>query len=144
MTGFLLKTPDNATIRFKYYTEEAPITSMEFSKLLPFSLMFIHARISGQEIWNDSSPILDIIQENASVFTKPGEVVYGPLKPFRVKTSNCMGIYYGEGKGLDSANIFAKVFDEDLGLLKNLGEKVWKEGMQKVSFEKLDLYMDIE
>ena len=48
-----------------------------------------------------------------------------------------MGIYYGEGKGLDCCNIFAKVFDEDMDLLRSLGEKVWKQGIEKLSFELL-------
>ena len=138
MKGFIIKTKDKQIIRFKFYLEEAPITSNAFAKLLPFTRTFYHARVSGQEIWIDNAPQLDIIQENASVFTEPGEVVYGPLKPKRTKTSNCMGIYYGEGKGLDCCNIFAKVFEEDRSLLKSLGDKIWKFGTQEISFEILD------
>lgn len=138
MSGFILKTADNTVIRFSYYNKDAPNTAAAFSKLLPFSRKFMHARVSGQEIWNDDAPVLDIIQENASVFTVPGEVVYGPLNPARVKTSNAMGIYYGEGNGMDSANIFAKVLDEDLELLQQLGIKIWKEGMQELRFEQKD------
>lgn len=137
MKGFKLITSDNKIIRFNYYSDVALVTSNAFSKLLPFSRTFMHARVSGQEIWIDNAPPLDIIQENASVFTVPGEVVYGPLKPTRTMTSNCMGIYYGEGKGLDACNIFAKVFDEDMDLLKSLGESIWKNGTQEIKFEKL-------
>ncbi|HAB51469.1 MAG TPA: hypothetical protein DCE80_04715, partial [Ignavibacteriales bacterium] len=79
MRGFIIKTQDNKIIRFKFYLEEAPVTSNAFAKLLPFTRMFFHARVSGQEIWIDNTPQLDIIQENASVFTEPGEVVFGPL-----------------------------------------------------------------
>ena len=137
MKGFLVKTPDNVIIRFKYYSEVAPVTAEAFASLLPFKRSFMHARVSGQEIWIDDAPVLDIIQENASVFTEPGEVVYGPLNPIRTKTSNCMGIYYGEGKGLDCCNIFAKVFDEDLILLKKLGENIWQSGTKELFFESL-------
>ena len=137
MEGFILKTDDRTTIRFRFYNQDAPITSKAFSTLLPFTRTFFHARISGQEIWIDNAPQLDIIQENASVFTEPGEVVFGPLKPARTKTSNCMGIYYGEGKGLDCCNIFAKVYDEDMPLLQTLGNSIWKHGMQEVTFERL-------
>lgn len=137
MTGFKLITADERTIRFKYYTAEAPVTCAAFDQLLPFTRQFFHARVSGQEVWIDNAPPLDIIQENASVFTEPGEVVYGPLNPKRAKTSNCMGIYYGEGRGLDCCNIFAKVYDEDAGLLKTLGDSIWKHGTQLVTFEKL-------
>lgn len=135
MSGFVLKTT-NITIRFKLYEAEAPETCKAFCGLLPFSETFYHARVSGQEIWIDKAPTLDIIQENASVFVEPGEVVYGPLMPSRAKTSGCMGIYYGEGKGLDACNIFAKVVDEDLGLLRKLGEDIWMNGMQKITFDK--------
>jgi len=137
MTGFVLKTSNKTIIRFKYYDTDAPITCTAFDALLPFSKTFFHARVSGQEIWIDNAPTLDIMQENASVFTEPGEVVYGPLKPARTKTANCMGIYYGEGKGLDCANIFAKVYDEDLHLLATLGDEIWRNGTQNIHFEKL-------
>jgi len=135
MSGFMLKTKDDKTIRFNYYLEAAPVTAKAFAGLLPFTCTFIHARVSGQEIWTDNVPPLDIIQENASVFIEPGEVVFGPLKPLRAKTSNCMGIYYSEGRGLDSCNIFAKVIDEDMPPLKALGDAIWKHGEQEVVFE---------
>jgi len=137
MQGFKLITSDNNIVRFKFYTEEAPVTCSAFINLLPFNRIFMHARTSGQEIWIDNAPELDIIQENASVFTLPGEVVYGPLKPERAKTSNCMGIYYGEGKGLDACNIFAKVFDEDMDFLKSLGNNIWMNGTQNLTFQLL-------
>jgi hypothetical protein len=136
MTGFLLQTA-NLSIRFKYYTHEAPETCKTFDALLPFKRTFMHARVSGQEIWIDDAPPLHAIQENASVFTNPGEVVYGPANATRAKTVNCMGIYYGEGKGLDTCNIFACVFDEDRELLTQLGESIWKHGVQELSFRKI-------
>lgn len=134
MQGFILKTNDGEMIRFRFYPD-APVTAAAFADLLPFSRTFMHARISGQEFWIDDAPVLDIIQENATVFTAPGEVVYGPAKPARTRTANCMGIYYGEGKGLDAANVFAKVVDEDMPLLRALGEKIWKAGVQELRFE---------
>gem|GEM_PF-402258 len=138
MPGFTLKTADQIIIRFGYYDNDAPVTSKAFDSLLPFTRTFMHARVSGQEIWIDNAPSLGIIQENASVFTEPGEVVFGPLKPSRAKTSNCMGIYYGEGRGLDACNIFAKVFDEDMDLLKTLGEDIWKNGVKEILFERME------
>ena len=138
MTGFIIKTKDSKIIRFNYYKEVAPETVSAFNMQLPFTRTFIHARVSGQEFWIDNAPELDIIQENASVFTEPGEVVIGTLKPTRTKTSKCMGIYYGEGKGLDCCNIFGKVLKEDLSLLEELGNKIWRQGEQELTFEKLD------
>jgi Protein of unknown function (DUF3830) len=135
MTGFTITTPDKKVIRFRFYDQEAPVTSNAFAALLPFSRTFMHARVSGQEVWIDNAPALDIIQENASVFTEPGEVVYGPIKPTRTKTSNCMGIYYGEGRGLDCCNIFAKVFEEDRQLLTALGNDIWLNGKLELVIE---------
>ncbi len=137
MNGFKLTTTKGLSIRFEYYTDAAPITCAAFASLLPFTRTFYHARVSGQEIWIDNVPPLDIIQENASVFTIPGEVVFGPSKPARVKTTNCMGIYYGEGKGLDACNIFARVIAEDAAKLTVLGDDIWQNGKQEIAVEGL-------
>ncbi len=91
MAGFKIITEQGKEIKFEFYLEDAPLTSIEFYKILPFTRTFYHARVSGQEIWINNVPQLDIIQENASVFTIPGEVVFGPTKPIRTKTANCFG-----------------------------------------------------
>jgi hypothetical protein len=133
MKGFIITTTGKTTIRFEFYLDSAPVTSKAFIELLPFTRTFYHARVSGQEIWTDSVPPLDIIQENASVFVEPGEVVFGPSKPLRAKTADCFGIYYGEGKGLDACNIFAKVVDSDKQKLADLGNSIWKNGSQELT-----------
>jgi hypothetical protein len=137
MNGFTLRADNRAPIRFLFYLDSAPQTCQAFALLLPFTRIFVHARTSGQEVWTDDSPPLDVIQENASIFTEPGEAVIGPCRPLRTRTANCMGIYYGEGKGLDACNIFAKVFDEDLGKLRDLGMAIWTQGAREIHFEGL-------
>jgi len=138
MEGFQIVTPENHVIRFRYYNEEAPITVNAFARILPFALSFYHARTSRQEFWRAEAFKFDIVQENSSIYTEPGEVVLGPLKPKRNKAGGGgIGIYYGEGRGLDGANIFAKVYDEDLPALKILGEMIWKKGEQELRFETL-------
>lgn len=137
MNGFKISIPESQEIRFEFYLDVAPITSKAFFNILPFTKTFYHARVSGQEIWIDDVPQLDIIQENASVFVQPGEVVFGPKKPIRAKTANCFGIYYGEGKGLDACNIFAKVIESDRQKLLELGNKIWKNGCLELTFSAL-------
>lgn len=137
MNGFLLRTTDNQTIRFRFYNDAAPVTSAAFLKTLPFSRTFLHARVSGHEIWIDDAPSLNIIQENSSIFAEPGEIVIGPANPARNKIANCMGIFYGEGRLLDGGNIFGKVVEEDLNLLKTLGETIWQQGAQELTFEEM-------
>jgi hypothetical protein len=138
MTGFIITTADKQEIRFECYLDNAPVTSKAFAGILPFTRTFHHARVSGQEIWIDDVPQLDIIQENASIFTEPGEVVFGPARPKRTKTANCFGIYYGEGKGLDACNIFAKVVESDKQKLMDLGISIWKNGSQDLTISALD------
>lgn len=138
MTGFKITTQGGQEIRFEFYPDSAPVTSNAFKTILPFTRTFNHARVSGQEIWIDDVPKLDIIQENASVFTEPGEVVFGPAKPIRTKTANCFGIYYGDGKGLDACNIFAKVIDSDKQKLIDLGNDIWKNGSQELTLSLMD------
>jgi len=138
MQGFKIISKDHVEIHFKFYLEEAPVTCKAFQEIIPFTRVFYHARVSGREIWIDDVPNLDIIQENASVFAEPGEVVVGPSRPTRVKTSNCFGIYYGQGKGLDAANIFARVVDADVKKLEELGDRIWKNGPQELRIEALN------
>jgi hypothetical protein len=132
--GFKITTSSGVEIRFEYYEADAPVTVAAFRSLLPFTLRLKHARFSGEEIWADDAPPLKIIQENASVFTNAGEVVYGPDAPLRTRTRNCIGIYYGEGKGLDAANIFAYVNVHDRKLLAELGNKIWLHGAEELTF----------
>lgn len=139
MTGFKITTLDGQEIKFEFYLDAAPVTSTAFKSILPFTRTFNHARVSGQEIWIDDVPKLDIIQENASVFTVPGEVVFGPTKPGRTKTANCFGIYYGDGKGLDACNIFAKVFESDKQKLIDLGNRIWKNGSQELTLSQIEI-----
>lgn len=137
MTGFSIQAEGQPVIRFHFYNDSAPRTSEAFWNMLPFSRTFFHARISGQEIWTDDAPKLDIPQENSTVIADPGEIAIGPINPQRNKVAGLMGIFYGDGKLVDGSNIFARVFDEDLPLLKELGEKIWKQGARELKFEKL-------
>lgn len=93
MTGFKITTQEGNEIRFSFLIDEAFITYAPFKRILPFTRTFNSARISGQKIWIEDAPQVDIIQENSSVFTEPGEVVFGRSKPIRTKTAYCFGIY---------------------------------------------------
>ncbi|HZL10934.1 MAG TPA: DUF3830 family protein [Prolixibacteraceae bacterium] len=138
MIGFKIITSDSQELKFEFYLDTAPVTSKAFIDILPFTRTFHHARVSGHEIWIDNVPKLDIIQENASVFIEPGEVVFGPAKPTRAKTANCFGIYYGDGKGLDACNIFARVIESDRQKLIDLGNSIWKNGSQELTISVIE------
>lgn len=139
MNGFRITTADHLEIHFELYLDAAPVTARAFVSLLPFTRTFYHARVSGQEIWIDHVPERDMIQENASVFTDPGEVVWGPARPARAKTANCLGIYYGEGRGLDACNIFARVLERDRQKLMDLGNRIWKNGAEELTISAAEM-----
>lgn len=138
MTGFIIHTKENTSIRLRCYNLAAPLTVAAFAAELPFSREFLHARVSGEEIWISDAPSLNVIQENSSVFTEPGEVVIAPFNPASNKIAGCMGIFYSERMLLDCGNVFAKVFEEDRPLLKNLGDCIWRNGTQELTFQLLD------
>jgi hypothetical protein len=135
MRGFVLRPSAGIPIRFELYDSIAPVTAGAFINQLPFQRMFFHARVSGEEIWTDSAPVLDIIQENVSVFAGPGEIVIGPAQPLRNRIAGCIGIFYGEGRLVDGGNIFGKVLQEDINILKVLGDDLWRKGGQELFFE---------
>ncbi|MBX2874561.1 MAG: DUF3830 family protein [Saprospiraceae bacterium] len=134
MNTFFVETKDKMLLEFVLYQEEAPETVQAFLGSLPFTRNWIHASVSGLEIWISDAPRLEIPQENASVFVSPGEVVIGPIIPSRNHVAGCMGIYYGEGKGLDAGNIFAKVVPQDFEKLRKLGKAIWHNGAQRLRF----------
>ena len=136
MKTFQITTSSGLILRFNYYYDAAPQTCAAFEKSLPFTKTFFHARVSGFEIWIDDAPKLNIPQENASVFAEAGEIVIGPMQPSRNKIIGCIGIFYGEGKLVDCGNIFGKVFDEDLPILKALGDEIWRKGGQELTFDR--------
>jgi hypothetical protein len=142
MQGFTIRTEDGTIIRFHYYLEDAPFTTEAFERALPFSRYLFQARISGQEIWTDQGPGLDIIQENCSIFTAAGEIAIGPARPARNKIAGSMGIFYGEGRLLDGGNIFAKVIEEYLPALAALGDSIWRKGSRLLYFEKSEVTED--
>jgi hypothetical protein len=137
MPGFIIRCEDETIIRFNLYHTIAPVTSSAFLKVLPFQREFLHARVSGLEIWTDHAPLFDIMQENVSVFPEPGEIVIGPRQPLRNKISGCIGIFYGDGKLLDGGNIFGKCVPDDMDRLQKLGNDTWRNGARQLFFDHL-------
>jgi len=131
MTTLFLKTLTGAEIKFKLYTDDAPVTCDAFAKILPLEVDLLHARTSGEELWTPEGPELKIALENATVNIESGEIGIAPIHP-RNKISKCLVVSYGQAKLFDCANIFGQVFKEDESKLKDLGNKIWTEGKQRV------------
>ena len=129
-----LTTFAGTEIRFKLYTNDAPVTCDAFVKILPIDVTLIHARTSGEEIWTPDGPALQIGLENATINIESGEIGIAPVHP-RNKISKCLVISYGQAKLFDCANIFGHVLKEDESSLKELGNKIWTEGKQTVKLK---------
>jgi len=135
--GFKVRTSRGLIIIFDLYAREAPATSDAFLNSLPFSAVFDHAKISGQEIWSGNCPPFNISQENSSLFALPGEIALGPIQPARNKITGLMGIFYGTGQLMDSGNIFGCNTKADRDKLSELGNTIWTTGSQELHFEKI-------
>ena len=135
MTGFLIKTSYNDILRFKFYLDKAPLTCAAFLKALPFSRSLIHPGFLRKEIWTGKGPDVNILPENVFVLMEPGEIAIGAITPHDTRTSKQLGICYGQAKPIESCNIFGKVFEDDLQLLKVLGQTIWRYGELNLSFE---------
>ena len=84
MTGFKLVTKDGVEIHFKFYLDEAPVTCKAFHEDPSFHQGVLSCPCLGHgDSESTTYRALDIIQENASVFAEPGEVVVGPSRPTR-------------------------------------------------------------
>jgi hypothetical protein len=131
MAVLSLRTLNGTEIKFRLYSDEAPLTCDAFTKILPLEITLLHARTSGEEIWTPDGPELKIAIENATVNIESGEIGIGPMHP-RNKIAKCLVISYGQAKLFDYANIFGQVVTADVDKLKDLGNKIWTEGKQSV------------
>ena len=134
MTTLSLIPLTGTEIKFKLYTDDAPVTCDAFVKILPIEVTLLHARTSGEEIWTPDGPELQIGLENATTNVESGEIGIAPVHP-RNKISKCLVISYGQAKLFDCANIFGQVLKEDESNLKELGNKIWTEGKQTVKLK---------
>jgi hypothetical protein len=134
MTTLSLITLTGTEIKFKLYTDNAPVTCGALVKILPIEVTLLHARTSGEEIWTPDGPELQIGLENATTNIESGEIGIAPVHP-RNKISKCLVISYGQAKLFDCANIFGQVLKEDESNLKELGNKIWIEGKQTVKLK---------
>ncbi len=112
-------------IKFTLYRKEAPDTCKNFLKNLPLKRKFVHAKISGEEIWT-FGPKIKVKQENASARLKPGEIGYAsPLN--RSDISKAIAIVYGRAILWDCVNVFARADGSNLRNLKRLAKIIEKK-----------------
>jgi hypothetical protein len=87
----------------------------------------IHSMSSFFIRTNDGQSIRFMLYQEAAPLTC---TAFLNILPFTI------GIFYGEGKLVDSGNIFGKVFEQDKEILARLGNITWKQGAQVLMFEK--------
>lgn len=125
MSYIILESGLVPRIKFKINKKEAPKTYKAFVKRLPLKRKFVHAKISGEEIWT-YGPKIKVIQENASVRLRPGELGYAPFVK-RSDISNAIAIVYGRAVLWDSVNVFARASGSNLKNLKKLAKLIDKK-----------------
>lgn len=131
--SFIAKLHDNDTANIIY-------------KSLPIESEVTHSRWSGREFNFPINISTKPNRENQSIFTSEGDLCYWRDWRYDYEenghTKHVFAIYYGPEQarshvGDEPVNIFGRVLEEDLEIVKQIGESIWLEGTEKIRVEKL-------
>jgi hypothetical protein len=124
--------------------DKAPHTCQIVWEALPFSQTVRHSRWSGREVNLEFSSTSMPKRENQTISTSVGEIVYWRDWPLESELDvlEVLAIYYGaehtrSHKGDEPVNIFAQVDFTNLDLLQKVGERIWLEGTERVTFTRI-------
>ena len=125
--------------------DEAPETSEAVWKQLPISSEALHTRWCGREItwavdFGRTPP-----RENQTITSSVGNVVYWRewegLYPST--GAEALGVYYGaelirDHRGHQPVNVFAQVDTSSWDVLREVGHRVWRHGVESVMVTKVE------
>lgn len=126
--------------------ERAPKTSEMVWEAIPFQATVTHSRWSGREV-NFETELNQIPpRENQSIYTSLGDLCYwrdwrkSESKPFK----HVLAVYYGpemarSHMGEEPVNIIGSIIPSSIKKLNHVGERIWKEGFERVRVEKVEL-----
>lgn len=115
----------------KFLDDVAPNTVKAFKEALPLHGECLQARFAGEEFFFNAD--IDVEKENI-VQPYHGAIAFNSDPEWKA-----VCIYYGSTieMGEDEPfNLFAEVTG-DLDKLKEVGERIWKEGKEKIAFLKV-------
>ncbi len=115
-----------------------PKTVEAFLKMLPLEATMYHSRWSGREINFPVESDENIPQENQTVQTNTGEVIYWREWEKQGPAAQAIAIYYGaeisrDHRGYLPVNVFARIPESQWKEIEQIGLRIWREGVEKVA-----------
>ena len=117
---------------------DAPRTVEAVGKLIPFSGMAYHSRWSGREVNAMIHTGERVPLENHTIQTAPGDVIYWrEWERDADDVSEAIAVYYGAEltrfhRGEQFVNVFGRVSQEHWDLLREIGERIWRQGGERL------------
>ncbi|MBE4908529.1 DUF3830 family protein [Bacillus luteolus] len=144
----------DVSIRARLLSEKAPATTEAFLKLLknPIPSTGKHAMYTGKEISIqlpvkscEGTELHDPAKENLTCFPQPGDILFTFMPAYAwggVPTPIYdFGLFYGRDArtffpaGWLPGNLFARVLDEDMEELEEIGKLIHTKGQQRLRLE---------
>ncbi|SMQ81464.1 Protein of unknown function [Bacillus sp. OV166] len=144
MRQILIKFENGESFPATLLEDKAPQTCQIVWEALPISQTVRHSRWSGREVNFEISSTSMPKRENQTISTSVGEIVY--WRDWALESEpdvlEVLAIYYGaehtrSHKGDEPVNVFAQVDFTYLDLLQKVGERIWLDGTERVTFTRL-------
>ena len=120
--------------------------SIEFiSKMAPINAKIFQARWSGREIFIPTKLKKKPPRENQTIRANLGDVIYFRewKDSYDFTGFEAIGIFYGpeivrEWRGDSPVNLIGRIDPSQWDLIKSIGERVWRQGGERISIKVLD------
>ena len=124
---------------------EAPKSIECISKMVPINAKIFQARWSGREIFIPIELKKKPPRENQTIRANLGDVIYFRewKDSYDFTGFEAIGIFYGpeivrEWRGDSPVNLIGRIDPSQWDLIKSIGERVWRQGGERISIKVLD------
>lgn len=138
-------TFENGDIVFGILDEvNSPKTSSIIWDALPIESVAVQSRWSGREVNLELDLKEPPPRESQSIYTSFGDLCYWRnwRYPEDDNTKHVVAIYYGaemtrSNSGEEPVNIIGQIENKYLNKIKEIGERIWIEGIEKIRIEQM-------
>lgn len=118
----------------------APKTIKKVLALLPYETTVYHTRWCGREVNFPINSLEPVFRENQTATANTGDVVYWKEWETEEDPPEALAIYYGaevirDHRGFLPVNVFARISPDQWTLIEEIGIRIWKNGIEKISVE---------
>lgn len=122
--------------------QAAPRTCDHVWHELPMTAEALHTRWCGREVNWEVSPQPAPPKENQAITVCTGALVYW-REWGEITDRAALGLYYGseflrDHRGFLPVNVFGQADTKDWPLLTQIGERIWREGMESVFLSRVE------